>query len=219
MSESLSGDTLAHAMGMYLEVMARSVTAHEGTIDKFIGDSVMAFWNAPQPIKDDAHKACRAALGSIGACEQLFASPAWRGLPPWTTRYGIHRDRVMVGNFGAPDRLNYTAVGDGVNTASRLEGMNKTYGTSIIVSDVIRNAVADEFIFRRLDVVTARGKSKPMTIFELLGTRESFKMPEFINIYESALEAYLARNFAKAVSLLRAQINFDRQAKICMSAV
>src|SRR4029077_14305096 len=116
MSENLSGVELARALGLYLEVMARSIAAHQGTIDKFIGDSVMALWGAPQPVESDAHWACRAALHSIQACNQLFASQAWGALPRWNTCYGIHRDSVMVGNFGAPDRLNYTAIGDGVNS-------------------------------------------------------------------------------------------------------
>jgi len=214
MSENLSGTDLARALGLYLEVMAHSISVHQGTIDKFIGDSVMAFWNAPQPVESDAHWACRAALHSIQACNQLFASKAWGALPRWTTCYGIHRDRVMVGNFGAQDRLNYTAVGDGVNAASRLEGLNKTYGTSVIVSEVVRNAVADEFIFRRLDVVAVKGKSKPIAIFELLGTKAHSKKPEYADVYESAFESFLAREFSKASSLLRAQIERDAPSKV-----
>ena len=214
MSENLSGVELARALGLYLEVMARSVATHQGTIDKFIGDSVMAFWGAPQPIESDAHWACRTALHSIQMCNQLFASPTWGALPRWNTCYGIHRDRVMVGNFGAPDRLNYTAIGDGVNTASRLEGLNKNYGTAIIVSEVIRDAVADEFVFRRLDLVAVKGKSKPIAIFELLGAKAHFKKPEFVDVYESAFESYLARDFSRASSLLRTQTKHDAPSNV-----
>jgi len=189
--------------------MARSINAHQGTIDKYIGDSVMAFWNAPLPIERDARRACLAALHAVRACEALFASPAWNGLPRWVTRYGIHRDRVMVGNFGAPDRMNYTAMGDGVNTASRLEGLNKAYGTTIMVSETIRDAVASEFVFRKLDIVAVKGKAKPTEVFELIGAAEDTQKPASARIYENAFEAYLAREFAKGAELLRSQIACD----------
>lgn len=208
-SENLSGSELARALGLYLDAMARSIDAHQGTIDKYIGDSVMAFWNAPLPIENDARRACLAALHSVRACDQLFSSPEWGGLPRWATRYGIHRDRVMVGNFGAPDRLNYTAMGDGVNTASRLEGLNKAYGTWIMVSETIRDAVADEFVFRKLDVVAVKGKTKPTAVFELLGETATTTKPEHAHVYEKAFDSYLAGDFTKAVDLLRPQRDHD----------
>jgi adenylate cyclase len=214
LSENLSGDDLARALGLYLGAMARGINEHQGTIDKYIGDSVMAFWNAPLPIENDARRACRAALQCVRECDQLFASSEWGTLPRWVTRYGIHRDRVMVGNFGSPDRMNYTAMGDGVNTASRLEGLNKTYGTLIMVSEVTRDAAADEFVFRKLDLVAVKGKSKHIAIFELLGAKSDYQKPEFVNVYESALESYLAREFSKASALLRNQIEIDAPSNV-----
>lgn len=214
LSENLSGTELSRALGLYLHAMAQGISSQQGTIDKYIGDSVMAFWNAPMPIENDARRACLAALHSARACDQLFDSPEWGTLPRWVTRYGIHRDRVMVGNFGAPDRLNYTAMGDGVNTASRLEGLNKAYGTLIMVSETVRDAVGDEFVFRKLDWVAVKGKTKPTAVFELLGEAATTKKPECAQVYERAFEAYCAREFSSAIELLRPQIDDDPPSKV-----
>jgi adenylate cyclase len=208
-SEKLTGAELARALGLYFDAMTDSIDRHQGTIDKFIGDSVMAFWNAPLPIEGDARLACLTALHSVRACKQLFASPSWGDLPRWETRYGIHRDKVMVGNFGAPARLNYTAMGDGVNTASRLEGLNKVYGTWIFVSEEVREAVGNvgaEFVFRKLDVVTVKGKTIPTAVFELIGV---FPSPEYAIVYERAFELYLTFDFSGAMELLRPQLASD----------
>jgi len=114
-SEELSPNVLAEALGKYLEVMV-DVIHHEngGTIDKFIGDAIMAIWNAPSPMQNHAQAACRAALGCLKASNALSESSSWKGLPLFHTRFGLHKDRVMVGHFGAPNRMNFTAIGDGV---------------------------------------------------------------------------------------------------------
>ncbi len=219
-SEKLSGPELARALGLYFEAVTGSINQHQGTIDKFIGDSVMAFWNAPFPIESDARLACLTALHSVRACEQLFNSPSWGDMPRWVTRYGIHRDRVMVGNFGAPYRMNYTAMGDGVNTASRLEGLNKVYGTSILVSEAIRDAVRGapgaraEFVFRKLDVVAVKGKTKPTAVFELIGAASNMAMPECVQVYERAFDMYLSRDFPRVMDLLRPQIDSDPPSRV-----
>ena len=105
------------------------------------------------------------------ATRALCDSTWWRGarLPPWHTRFGLHADSVLVGNFGAPDRLSYTAMGDGVNLAARLEALNKVYGTTILASQAIRQAVGSGFVFREIDCVAVKGKSRAIAIFELLG--------------------------------------------------
>src|SRR4029077_9225574 len=137
-SEQLAPNELARALGHYLDVMARIIQEETGgTIDKFIGDAIMTFWNAPEPVKDHAHKACRAALRCREGGRALSQSAEWHNLPAFETRFGLHQDKALVGHFGAPDRMNYTAIGDAVNLASRLEGLNKQYGTTIIASERI----------------------------------------------------------------------------------
>jgi adenylate cyclase len=152
----------------------------------------MALWNAPTSAAEHARRACRAALG----CRE-----AVRGLDPrLATRFGLHRDPVMVGHFGAPDRMSYTAMGDGVNLASRLEGLNKRYGTSIIASETIFEAAREEFSFRLLDRVAVKGKAKGVRIYELLGPRGP--APAAVERYEGALALYFARRFDEAMAAL-----------------
>jgi adenylate cyclase len=208
-SEKLTPNELADALGRYLEVMA-GIIHHDfrGTIDKYIGDAIMTIWNAPERELDHARLACLAALRCRDAALALSRSEGWRGLPPFETRFGLHRDTAMVGHFGSPDRLSYTAIGDAVNLASRLEGLNKQYGTAILVSENIRDAAPD-FAYRLLDWVAVKGKSNAIKIFELLSDKG---MPESVPVavverYERAFAAYLARDFAGALQLLEMQTN------------
>ena len=172
-AEQMEPNELARALGLYFKAMTEAIHSEAGTIDKFIGDAVMAFWNAPVPLRDHARHGCAAALACVRATDALFRSPAWLGRPKWYTRYGLHRDRVMIGHFGAPDRLNYTAIGDGVNIASRLEGLNKEHGTHILASESVYEDARDAFDFREIGVVTVKGKQKSLSVYELLGSRET----------------------------------------------
>jgi len=151
--------------------MTRVLEAHGATIDKYIGDAVMAFWNAPAPIEQHSLQACRAVLACQHELALLFTSPEWGGAPPLVTRFGLHRGRVLVGHFGAPTRLSYTALGDGVNLAARLEGACKQYGVTTLVSGSVYAEAAAELVFRELDRVTVRGKSEAVDVYELVGRR------------------------------------------------
>jgi adenylate cyclase len=168
-SERLPPDELARALGQYLAVMTDVIRAEGGTIDKFIGDSVMVLWNAPLDVPDHAARACRTALAARAALAALYASSAWEGRAPWVTRFGLHTGTVLVGHFGAPDRMAYTALGDGVNLASRIEGQNKAYGTTILASEAARAAAGEGFVFVRRDRVAVKGKSEAVELHELIG--------------------------------------------------
>jgi adenylate cyclase len=201
LSEQLEPNRLAAALGRYLETLARIIQQEtSGTIDKYIGDAIMAIWNAPEPVADHARMACRAALRCRDAGRELARTPEWAELPPFETRFGLHCDTALVGHFGAPDRMNYTAIGDAVNLASRLEGLNKVYGTSIIAGASIAAAAREHFDFRLLDLVAVKGKSQAVRIYELIGEKRA--LPPAILEYERAFEAYLARDFAAAISML-----------------
>ena len=206
LAERLSPDRLAEALGLYLEAMTVAIYETGGTVDKYIGDAVMAIWNAPRPAPDHAERACRAALLCTSATRRLFDSPAWQGLPPLVTRFGLHRDTVMIGHFGAPNRLSFTALGDGVNLASRVEGLNKQYGTVLMVTEPVRNAAGEGFLFRRLDRVAVKGKTQGTLVYELLGTAEEVGEDRRATArrYEAALYAYFARDFAGALTALEA---------------
>jgi adenylate cyclase len=208
LAETLPVDDLARHLGRYLEVMTEAIEATRGTIDKYIGDAVMAIWNAPGRVPNHASAACAAALACAEATEALYASPAWANLPPLVTRFGLHRARVLVGHFGAPTRLSYTALGDGVNLAARLEPLCKQYGVRMLVSeDIVAEAPA--FRFRRLDRVAVKGKQHGIEIYELLGTL-AVRPPDTLHAtYEAAFTAYQARDFGSAIALLDPQASID----------
>jgi adenylate cyclase len=210
LSERLATNDLARVLGRYLDVMTRTIHGQQGTIDKYIGDAVMAVWNTPSPCADHVQKACQAALDCVRATEALFDSPEWAGTPRLVTRYGLHTDEVMVGHFGAPDRMSFTCLGDGVNLASRLEGLNKQYGTTILVSEKVCEQTRGAFAFRVLDIVAVKGKKHGVRVYELLGTPD-FGGPrlEAARRYEQAFEAYLRRDFAGALSAVSAQEGED----------
>lgn len=203
LSERLEPNALARALGHYLEVMARIIQQEtRGIIDKYIGDAIMALWNVPEPVPEHARMACLAALRCREAGEALARSPEWEALPAFATRFGVHRETALVGHFGAPDRMNYTAVGDAVNLASRLEGLNKVYGTTIIVSESVVAEAGGEFEFRLLDRVAVKGKTQATRIFELCGRKGEVR-PACIAAYEEALQAYFTRDFSRALGLLK----------------
>jgi adenylate cyclase len=205
LSEQLSPNELARVLGQYLDVMTAAIHSTHGTIDKYIGDAIMAVWNTPTPCPEHPRRACEAALACQEAERRLFRSPEWGGRPPLYTRFGIHRDRVMVGHFGAPDRMSFTALGDGVNLASRLEGLNKQYGTTVLVTEAVYADTKEAFDFRLVDVVAVKGKTRGVRVYELLGRAGAGSLRATERAYERALERYWARDFAGALAILEAQ--------------
>jgi adenylate cyclase len=216
-SEQLPPNELARALGRYLELMVRIIQQETGgTIDKFIGDAIMTFWNAPEPLADHARRACLAALRCREAGRALSQLPDWHPLPPFETRFGLHKDKALVGHFGAPDRMNYTAIGDGINLASRLEGLNKQYGTTIITSDRIFEDARAHFDFRLLDWVAVKGKTDAIKIYELLSEKNAkATLPNTVSAYENAFDAYVARDFEKAIVILE-QNNGDPPSRVLL---
>ena len=125
-SEQLTPNQLADVLGLYLDALSRVIQREtRGTIDKYIGDGIMTIWNAPEPVPDHPRMACLAALRCRDAARALAQTSEWRGLPVFETRFGLHCAIALVGHFGASDRMNFTAIGDAINLASRLEGLNR----------------------------------------------------------------------------------------------
>jgi adenylate cyclase len=201
LSERL-GDRIIPLLSSYLNTMSREITTHGGTIDKFIGDAVMAFWGAPAANVHHAVDACRSAL----ACQRALRES---GLTddsgrPLGVRVGINSGEMLVGNIGSEVRLNYTVIGDAVNVASRLEGANKEYGTEIIIGEQTRRLAGDHICVRELDRLMVYGRAGGLAIYELIGVAEDgAKPPSWIALYESGLTAYRARNFADAIGLFQ----------------
>jgi adenylate cyclase len=156
----------------YLAVLSEVITRHGGTVDKFVGDAVMAIWNAPTEDSDHVAHACTAVLACRDANRELndiFAREDW---PAYKTRFGLHTGVAVVGIIGSSDRMSYTALGATVNLAARLEPLNKEYGTEILVSDAVRQRVSGRFRFRSVDTIRPRGFDTATGVFELLGAAE-----------------------------------------------
>lgn len=181
MAEQLEPDALLHQLGEYLEDLSQGITQTNGTIDKYIGDSIMAFWGAPEPQENHAELACRAMLDNKERMRQLRKQWRERGLPPLYARMAVHTGKVIVGNIGSEQRFNYTVIGDSVNVASRLERLNRLYGTELLISDVTYLAVADKLVVRPIDFVRVKGRKGVVQIFEPLGFRDAMSNKELLH--------------------------------------
>ncbi len=201
LSEGMTPQSLVDVLGEYLHVVTGVVAQSHGVIDKYIGDGILAFFNAPH---DDPHhvaNACACALRVQEALENKRAEWEAAGKPAFRTRIGLHTDDVVVGNIGTPERFSYTVIGDGVNLAARLESLNKAYGTWILVSENTRTIAGEGFEWRRIDRTAVKGRAKGEFVYELLG--ESGKVAKGMlhmrDRYEKALDDYLERRFEEAM--------------------
>lgn len=215
LSERL-GDRVVPLLSRYLDITSEIIVANGGTIDKFIGDAVMAFWGAPQPQQDHAARCCRAAL----ACRKAIAES---GLvddlgQPLQIRIGINSGRMLVGNIGSELRLNYTVIGDAVNVASRLEGANKSYGTHIMIGETTERLARGAVITREVDSIAVYGREEGIAAHELIGIAGDDPGPAgWIARYEQGLAHYRARRFAAALvdfEAVLAERGHDRPAEI-----
>ncbi|MEM7424911.1 MAG: adenylate/guanylate cyclase domain-containing protein [Pseudomonadota bacterium] len=209
LSEDQQPEDLMHQLSDYFESQSSAVLRNKGTIDKYIGDAVMAFWNAPVPDHEMARNACLSVLEARAALAPLNKKWDAEGRPPLYTRYGLHLGPVIVGNVGSTERINYTAMGATANLASRLEGLNKFFGTQVIASDPVRRQAGEEFVWRPIGVVMPKGVTKPLRIYELLGLRAEIgskpdiaplETPELVQaaLWDSAFQSYLSRNWGTA---------------------
>ena len=199
----------------YFQVLSTPVLDTGGTIDKFIGDAMMAFWNAPLPQHDHARRACEAALRCHAAQDEQNARWKAEGKPPMPTRFGLHAGECIVGNVGTSDRMNYTAMGTSVNIASRLETLNKFYGTRILVSGSIEMQTRKSFVFRTVDLAYPRGITDIVELFELLGTvsplSDGTSFPSLFDHddiirWEDAVRDYRTRRFEEALRAFTAWV-------------
>jgi adenylate cyclase len=216
MSERL-GDRIIPLLSRYFDGVSAQIQNHNGTIDKFIGDAVMAFWGAPSQNPDHAVDCCRAAL----ACQRAVGEA---GLiddhgQPVKIRIGINSGDMLVGNIGSEVRLNYTVIGDAVNIASRLESTNKVYGTTIIIGPETRRLAGDRIVVRELDRLAVYGRAGGLQIYELLGMAGEFDArPEWVAAYETGLVAWRAGDFNAAIAAFQRvlEIRHDDTASVVM---
>jgi len=172
-AEQLTPDELLDQMSTYFEQVSQAISDEHGTVDKFIGDGVMAFWGAPAPRSDHVLRACAGALRAARRMEQVNRTWSAEGRPNIRMRIGLNCANVLVGNVGSSKRLSYTVMGDGVNVAARLEGMNKSFGTTICISDSVFEAVTSEIVARPVRRVQVKGRKHEFMVYELLGIANS----------------------------------------------
>jgi adenylate cyclase len=202
LSEGLSPGELSQLMNVYLTSMTTLIHDNRGTIDKYIGDAVMAFWGAP--VENPEHARCAVRTGMamqerMHALRKEFHEHDW---PELHIGVGINTGTMSVGNMGSKFRMAYTVLGDAVNLGSRLEGLTKTYGAGIIVSEETR-VQAQDYIYRELDVVRVKGKDRPIAIYEpvALSAEVSMQETEELESYARALNAYRGRDWQQAWAL------------------
>jgi adenylate cyclase len=194
-SESLTPPELVTLLNEYLSPMTRIVLEEKGTLDKFIGDAIMAIFNAPLDVPGHADRACTAAVRMLEELKRLNIGFAERGMHTLDIGIGINTGPAVVGNMGADIRFDYTAIGDSVNLASRLEGLNKYYGSHILVSEDTRKQVShNRFTFREVDRVRVKGKHLPIVMYELMVSNLEL-LPDF----EKGLDNYRSGLFAEAL--------------------
>ncbi len=200
-AETVDASQLTIQLCEYFEELTKIIIQEKGTIDKYIGDSIMAFWGAPLHVPHAAELAARTALRCEARLDKLNANWEKEGKPRFVTRIGIHAGEAIVGNLGSTERLNYTALGDSINTASRLEEINKDYKTRIMVSESVYEKISDKFTLRFVDHVAVKGKSHIINIYELLGDKDvqlTFDLPAYDKAFKQAFTAYKNKEWDKA---------------------
>lgn len=197
-SEQKEPEELVTFLNEYLGAMTDIIFEYSGTVDKYIGDAVMAFWGAPIDQKDHAVLACRSTLNMLRKVEEITPQDT-----DTHARFGIATGDMVVGNIGSYNRFNYTVLGDNVNLAARLEAANKEFGTRAMIAEQTYQQVKDEFFCRQLDLLVVKGKTKPVRVYELMGDKlsadNSGTMDKVIGTYQQAMKYYYSRDWDKAI--------------------
>ncbi len=211
-SEKLSPEDLINHLNEYLSAMTEVVFENSGTLDKYIGDAIIAFWGAPLELKDHAYQACRAAMEMTRRLDGLHSKWSADGKPILNFRIGINSGEMVVGNVGGRDRFDYTVIGDNVNLASRLESANKMYRSRILLSEYTYELVKERVFARELDLIVVKGKTKPVKIYELLSDQKdgiSEDRRKVVELYCAGLSKYRSREWGAAAELFIKALDID----------
>lgn len=199
-SEKLTPTQLVELLNEYLTVMSDTIMECGGTVDKYNGDAIMAFWGRPYPQADHAVRACSACLKMVDQLRILKAKWKSEGRQELNMHVALNTGPMVVGNIGSTKRFNYTVVGHAVNLASRLLGQNREYGTRIIVGESTYAQAKDRFVFREIDLIRIKGTANPMAIYELLAPAEDAqKWRPLTDPFSRGLDAYRKGEFRKAL--------------------
>jgi adenylate cyclase len=199
MSEGMAPDELVRMLNEYFNAMTDVLYKNQGTLDKFIGDAIMAFWGSPYPQEDHAFRACVCALQMKDRLAELNSDWERRGIRTIAVGIGINSGPVNVGNIGSEKRLSWTVMGDNVNLASRLEGMTKQYRTPVLINETTHEQTREQFVAREVDKIRVKGKHLPVTIYELLAPiADQRNYGSLLADYNSAMESYRAGDWIEA---------------------
>jgi adenylate cyclase len=217
-SEGMPAEQLATLMNEYLGTMTEVVRSHRGTLDKYIGDAIMAFWGAPVADASHARNAVLSALEMQAALPRLNERLVAKGWPALKIGIGINTGLMTVGDMGSPVRKAYTVLGDAVNLGSRLEGITKEYGVGIIIGERTRELLGKEVVCRELDRVRVKGKEEPVAIYEPIGVEEQLDRGrhEELRLWNQALRAYRAQDWDQAELAL---LNLSRLSPLPLYAI
>jgi adenylate cyclase len=200
-SEKLTPDELVQLLNEYFGQMTEIVFATNGTLDKYIGDAIMAFWGSPYPQEDHAFRSCSCALQMVSGLAKLNEKLKSSGRPPIGIGIGLNTGQVNVGNMGSTRRLSWTVMGDNVNLASRLEGITKQYHVQLIISEATYRHVSSQFVCRELDKIRVKGKTQPVNIYELMDVAENSSAYEsLLTGFDRAMQQYRKQNWTEAAS-------------------
>ncbi|RBQ30912.1 adenylate/guanylate cyclase domain-containing protein [Arcobacter sp. FW59] len=202
-SEQLSAKELIKLLNRYMQPMSEIIIKYQGTIDKFIGDAIMAYWNAPIDIKNHSDLALKASLEQLEVLEKLNIELEKENLPKIDIGIGLNTGEVIVGEMGSTLRSDYTVIGDSINLGSRVESLCKFYGSKLNITNYTKEKLKDDYIFRFLDLVKVKGKEKPVEIWQVLGQRDI--VDEFLKseltLYNQAINLYKNSQFEEALEL------------------
>jgi adenylate cyclase len=211
-AEQLTPEALVRLLNDYLTEMTNIVFKYDGMLDKYEGDAIMAVFGAPISQPDHAYKACAAALEMQEQLIKLRELWGKQGRPQLHARCGINSGQMVVGNMGSENRFDYTVMGDAVNLGARLEPANKQYRTKIMIGEQTYKLAGDQIIVRGLDLLRVKGKTEPVKVYELLGTKAqgiTDKKQQVLDIFNKGFENYLTQNWETAMNYFQQALKID----------
>ncbi|MDN5108913.1 adenylate/guanylate cyclase domain-containing protein [Aliarcobacter butzleri] len=211
-SEKLDAKELISFLNRYMQPMSEIIIKYQGTIDKFIGDAIMAYWNAPIDIKNHCDLALKASLEQLEVLEKLNVELQKENLPKIDIGIGLNTGTVIVGEMGSSLRSDYTVIGDTINLGSRVESLCKYYDSKLNISNFTKDKLQEEYIFRFLDLVKVKGKNEPVEIWQVLGKGEAKEsLKEELDLYHKAIEFYKNSDFLNALEIFESLENNENK--------
>jgi adenylate cyclase len=217
LSEELGANGTVSLLNEYFTIMTEQITAKNGILDKFIGDAIMAAFGVPLPSADDEDNAVQASISMLRELDRWNHARREAGKRPVKIGIGLSTDNVVSGNIGSPKRMDFTLIGDGVNLASRLEGLCKEYGTKLLISEYTRKRLKGDYVLREVDQVRVKGKTQPVIVYEVLDhfTEDAFpNCKELLDEYTRGLDAYRRRDYEEAKGHFAAAVEINGNDKL-----